>query len=94
MLKKYSNACVVVIDDVNSLKGYGFDDWYQNNVNSNNGIYIGSGVGDQNVVKIANFSSELNKDYGNNIGFFIKEARYKIIKLIEFEKIDLGEEDE
>ena len=94
LLKKYSNACVVVIDDVNSLKGYGFDDWYQNNVNSNNGIYIGSGVGDQNVVKIANFSSELNKDYGNNIGFFIKEARYKIIKLIEFEKIDLGEEDE
>ncbi|MBR2245851.1 MAG: type VII secretion protein EssC [Bacilli bacterium] len=92
-LKKYEKGSVIIFEDTAKLKGYLFDDWYKNFFGTD-GIYIGSGVAGQTALKITNFTPELSKDVENNIGFFIKEGQYKMIKVIEFEKLDIGDEDE
>ena len=92
-LQKYENISLVVFDSASQLKGYLYDDWYKKYFDAS-GIYVGHGVSDQSVLKISSYSKELSKEVPTNIGFYINEGQYKIIKLIEFEKMNLGDDDE
>ena len=85
-IKKKDNVNVILGETINVLKRINFDAWFSDNFTTNDGIYIGSGVGDQNVLKISNYSNELNRTYKNNVGFHIVEGSYTKIKLIEFVK--------
>lgn len=85
-IKKYENAHIIITDDILKLKKYTFDKWYQDNFFSTEGIYIGNGVSEQNILKINSYSTELSKQYKNNIGFHITDGSYTIVKLIEFTK--------
>ena len=85
-IKKYENAHIIITDDILKLKKYTFDKWYQDNFFSTEGIYIGNGVQEQNILKINSYSPELSKQYKNNIGFHITDGAYTIVKLIEFTK--------
>ena len=93
LLQKYENISLVVFDSASQLKGYLYDDWYKKYFDAS-GIYVGHGVSDQSVLKISSYSKELSKEVPTNIGFYINEGQYKIIKLIEFEKMNLGDDDE
>ena len=93
-LKQYGKGSIIAFDEVNNLKEYTFEEWFQSYFKDNNGLYIGSGIGDQSIIKVSNFKQELDDDYPNNIGFYVKEGRYRIVKLIEFEKIESGDDDE
>ena len=72
----------------------GFDEWYRTSFSDKDGIYIGTGAGDQQLIKINNYDKELALEYKNDIGFQITEGMYKLVKLIEFEKIEEEDEDE
>ena len=89
-IKKYDKTHVIITDDILKLKKYNFEKWYQDNFYAQEGIYIGNGVSEQNILKISSYSSELAKQYKNNIGFHIQDGVYTIIKLLEFTK---GEDD-
>ena len=85
-LKKNDNVNVILGEAINNLKKLNFESWFSNNFNTSDGLYIGTGVGDQTVLRISNYNNELVKSYKNNIGFHVTEGSYKVVKLIEFEK--------
>ena len=85
-IKKYEKSYIIIADDVLKLKKYNFEKWYQDNFYATEGIYIGNGVSEQNILKINSYAIELSKQYKNNIGFHIEDGSYQIIKLIEFVK--------
>ena len=94
LAKKNEKAVILVSDDVSKLKNYAFDKWYQGNFSSGDGIFIGKGVSEQNLIKLSTFNNELMKEYKNDIGFLISESSYRIVKLLEFEKMEEEDEDE
>lgn len=88
LCKKINNTAIVLLDDVNKFKNYIYEDWFQSNVSLNDGIFIGKGVGEQTILKIANYHAELSSEYPNNIAFKIEEGSYEIFKTIDFERND------
>ena len=94
MKTQTTDVALILVDTGNKIKEIGFDEWYKSSFSEKDGIYVGTGAGDQNAIKITNFNKELSEEYENNYGFQINEGMYKLVKLIEFEKIEEEEEDE
>ena len=91
--KKNEKAVILVSDDVAKLKSFAFEKWYQGNFSAGDGIFIGKGVSEQNLIKLSNFNNELLKEYKTDTGFLISESSYRIVKLLEFEKMPEEEEE-
>ena len=91
--KQKENVSIVICEEIKKIKSYAFETWYTNYINVTDGIYVGTGVGDQTLLRINNYQQELMKPYKNNIIFNISEGEYKIIKAIEFETVEEEEEE-
>ena len=73
----------IIVDTVDSIKKYSYDDWFKNNVNSTNGIYIGNGINDQILININKKIPELKEDLPNNFGIVVKKGTPACIKFVE-----------
>ena len=93
ILKKYEHMGVVIIDDVNKLKQYSYEQWYSKNFISSSGIWIGRGAGDQSIIRISTVSREMSSNYKNDMGYVILDNMATLVKYIDFYSKD-GDEDE
>ncbi len=83
--KEVSKINFVFIDSQSNIKKYEYEDWYKNNVDSSSGLWIGSGFGQQFLIKSIISppnSSKLEKDYA----IIVKNGLPTIIKLINEKK--------
>ncbi|MBR4618620.1 MAG: type VII secretion protein EssC [Bacilli bacterium] len=87
------NINIIIYDGVKQFKSIDFDEWYSKLKNSSDGIWIGSGIGEQSAFRLSKVTKEMSAKCPNNIGFVIKESDATRIKLLEFEVIK-EEEDE
>ena len=55
--------------------------WYQN-LNINNGIWIGDGITNQSIIKTENIKVYDANENFNGLSFNIKDGKYEIIKII------------
>ena len=94
MKKQKNKTVLILVDNPNRLKDNAFDEWYRTSISDKDGIFIGTGAGDQQLLKINNYTKELSQQYANNYGFQVTEGVSKLVKLIEFEKIVEEDEDE
>ena len=94
MKKQEKDTALILVDVANKFRDIGFEDWYRNGFSDKDGIFIGTGAGDQGAIKINNYDKELNVKRENNFGFKIAEGIPTLVKLIEFEKIVEEDEDE
>lgn len=88
-----NNAHVIVADEPKKLSNYTYEDWFKK-IDTGEGVYIGTGASEQNILKISNYNRELSEKIPNNYGYYIAEGYYSPIKLIEFEKMEESEDDE
>ena len=73
----------IFVDIPNNLKKYEYDPWYKNNVNNTSGIWIGSGVGEQTLIK-ANIPYRNNfKEMSNDYGVVVHKGKPYLVKLIK-----------
>ncbi len=73
----------IFVDIPNNLKKYEYDPWYKNNVNNTSGIWIGSGVGEQTLIK-ANIPYRNNfKEISNDYGVVVHKGKPYLVKLIK-----------
>ena len=78
-----SNCSVVILDAVQQLKSVEFDPWYKNYVVNTEGIWVGSGIADQFVIKYNQSSNKLDNHCNMNFGYVVKNGNAKFIKLLE-----------
>lgn len=83
-VKKYEKFGVIGVEEAKKIKNYSYEDWYTSLFFSGNGVWIGKGVGDQNILKVDGYSKELQLPYKNNMGFYVVDGEAKLIKLIDF----------
>lgn len=81
-LKSVDNSGIIFIDSVFNFKKMAFESWYSDLVINTNGLWVGRGAGDQNVIR----TSDINKKYfnkiGNDFGWYFKNGEGTLIKLI------------
>ncbi len=91
--QEVGNAFIVIFDEPSKISDLTYEEWFKK-IDVSEGLYIGPGVEDQNILKVSNYSRELSQKLPNNYGFYISEGNYNIIKLIEFERMEESEDDE
>ena len=84
LLKEYENISLIMVDDVNKIKEYMYEQWYKSIINVNDGIWIGRGISDQNLLHLSNVNREMTKELKNDMGYYIQEGGAILTKFIDF----------
>ena len=78
---KLPNSYFILADNYISMKKLENEKWYQN-LNINNGIWIGDGITNQSIIKTENIKVYDANENFNGLSFNIKDGKYEIIKII------------
>lgn len=90
-IKKYEKISLIIGEDYNKIKNYCFESWFTSIFNLNNGIWIGRGITDQNLLRLTSVSKEMTKDYKNDMGYLVDDGMALLCKLIDFISDDVEE---
>ncbi len=74
----------VFIDIPSSFKKYEYEEWYKNNINNNDGIWVGKGIGSQYTIKISIQPSGINA-IDDDYAVVVKNGMPTVIKTINEE---------
>lgn len=73
----------IIIDTADKLKNFAYDSWYKNSVDDSEGIWLGNGVADQYVIKLATTPRELREEIPEQFGYVIKNGKAVLVKFIQ-----------
>lgn len=73
----------IVTDTVDKLKKFNYDNWFKDNINTNDGIYLGNGLSDQMLINVSKRIPEMKEDVPYNFGFVIKKGVPSYVKFVE-----------
>ena len=79
-LPSINNSYFVFVDSYSSYKNLQTEIWYQSNIDSASGIWLGEDVGNQMVIGINNLSLEDRKNMFPYIGFSVIKGEYRVFK--------------
>ena len=82
---------MIIVEDYNKIKNYCFEPWFTNIFNLNNGVWVGRGITDQNLLRLTSVSKEMTKDYKNDMGYLIDDGMAILCKFIDFISDDVEE---
>lgn len=82
------NANTIVVDSNYNLRKLSTETWYSDNIRSDQGIWIGSGVADQNVIRLNGGSKLYMEKINNQFAWVIKNGQGVLVKLMELTEND------
>ena len=83
-LKNYEKFTCIVVDDGAKMKNYAYEPWFTNTFTLSDGIWIGRGIVEQSVFRLATITKEMTVDYKNDMGYLISENVATLCKFIDF----------
>lgn len=72
-----------VADSAGALTPFAVDGWYKTHINSNNGIWIGSGIASQFRLTLNKRPQEATAELGTDFGFLIRGATGTLVKWLQ-----------
>ena len=76
----------ILIDNINLLKNNEYQQWYQNYIKNDSGIWVGNGVTEQTNINNSLPAFGMKTDYNSSFGYIIKDEEATLIKLIGMEE--------
>lgn len=73
----------ILLDTVDQFKTFEYNEWYKKTVTKNSGIWIGSGINEQSIIKVMRVGPIAKKEIPKGFGFIVKQGTAKYIKLLE-----------
>ena len=92
--KANDNVSIVIIGEYSKIKGYEFETWFNGTFSVNDGIWVGRGITDQNLLHLSSVTKEMTENYKNNMGYVVNENISTLCKYIDFLTKEEGEENE
>ena len=81
---KKENIRIVLADSISKIKSIEYEDYYRENVQPINAIWIGSGITDQFTIKSSTYNKETRSQIPNDFGYNVKQGNATLIKLLDF----------
>ena len=85
IIKKDSQISLVsfvLIDNADAIKDFAYEDWFKSGVDLSRGIWIGSGISDQNLFRINKLEREDREEIPPEFGYIIQTSKAARIKLL------------
>ena len=77
---------LVLVDTVDGLKKQEYESWYKSIITPNRGVWLGNGIADQFLLKLAKTPRELRELIPEDFGYNVKNGIATLIKLISSDK--------
>lgn len=72
----------IIIDNPDVIKQFAYEDWFKAGVDTGKGIWIGSGIADQSLLKISKITRDDREELPNNYGYIVNNAKITKVKLV------------
>ena len=82
MTKDLRKVSVVIVDVIDNIKQFEYENWYKTVVSSNHGIWIGDGISDQYTLKLSKNPRYIREEIGNRYGYSVKKGNPIFIKVL------------
>ncbi len=93
VMKEYEYFSCIAVDDAPKLKTYAFEAWFTSSFSTNDGIWIGRGLAEQNLFRLSNITKEMMADYKTDMGYIVSENMGTLVKFVDlFTKEEENEE--
>ncbi len=80
-INKFKNSKMILVDDYESFKNVEIENWYANAIDNSNGIWVGEGAFEQNLIKFNNVASDsIRKETFNDLAVVCKNGKPEVIK--------------
>ena len=84
LLKKYEKIALVVVETPTKFRDLTYESWYTGLFDNHEGIWVGKGVGDQNLLSLSNITKEMSVAYNNDMGYVVLESIGVLCKLLDY----------
>ncbi len=88
LLKNLPFIRIIVMDAIDSIKTFNYEDWFKSSTNLSYGIWIGNGINDQTTIKATGNFRQLSAEIKNDMGYVIIETTPILAKLLEYTEED------
>ncbi len=72
----------VVVDAISDFSSYNYEEWFKRQISGAEGIWIGSGLADQYMLKVNKVTNELYEEIGDEYGYVLNRNRPTLVKLL------------
>lgn len=93
LIKIYEKIGLIIVDDASKIKGYTFEGWFTSLFTVNDGIWVGKGIADQNLLHLSTINKEMTENYKNDMGYYVSESVGTLCKLIDLTNSQNEEEE-
>ena len=93
-VKASETSSIIVAEGAKSSKAVEMETWYSKVRNNTDGIWIGSGISEQQNFRINRISREMGQKLNNNYGYYLDDSNASLMKFIEFNDLLRGEDDD
>ena len=83
-IKNKNNIKVIIADDVSKIKAFEYEDFYRENIQAINAIWIGSGITEQFTIKSSTYNRETRSQIPSDFGYNVNRGNATLIKLLDF----------
>ena len=83
--KELKKISFVYVDTIDVFKNNEYESWYKNSIISNQGIWLGSGLGEQYTLKVSTIPKIARSEIPDNFGFVVNKGTAEYVKFIEDE---------
>ena len=94
MTKDLRKVSVVIIDTIDNVRQFEYENWYKTVVSNNHGVWIGDGIADQYTIKLSKNPKYIKEEIGNHFGYSIKKGNPLLIKVLSNSTDEEIEDDE
>ena len=86
MNKASKNLSFIIADTEQRIREQAGNDWYSNNIISDNIIWIGNGIDDQFLLDNTGSRKEIDNQCGPCFGYISRKDRISLVKLLEMKE--------
>lgn len=83
-LKRKNNIKIIIADSISKIKNIEYEDYYRENVQPVNALWVGSGLTEQYTIKSSTFTKETRSQLENDFGFNVNRGVATLIKTLNF----------
>ena len=91
-LKEYEKLSIIVVDDAAKIKTFNYETWFTQIFSINDGVWIGRGITDHNLLRVSSITKEMTKELNNDMGYIIQDNMATLCKFIDFVTTEEGGE--
>jgi len=76
------NVFLVLADQVDRIQPFSYESWFKNQVSLSDGIWVGSGLTDQYLLKTSKLTNDMYQEIPADFGYVLKKGKPVLVKLL------------